>query len=192
MGFILALLLGCEAELKVGGDTAVEAVTVVEDPDLGIHVTEACGQTAIGDVACNFALLDQNENFWQLYEEGTTVTVLDFSTSWCGPCQAAADSTQALQDYYEGRATIVTILIDGPQSGISPTSEDIDVWVEAHGITSAPILQGSRELMLDVTGISGYSISAFPTYIYLSKGRIHGGHSGFSEEYIRQTIDGLL
>jgi thiol-disulfide isomerase/thioredoxin len=190
MGFILALLLGCEAELKVGGDTATEVV--VADPDLGMHVTEVCGQTAIGDVACDFALLDQNEKFWQLYEDGDSVVVLDFSTSWCGPCQAAAESTQALQDEYEGRVSIVTILIDGPQSGIAPTSEDIDIWVESHEITSAPILQGSRELMLDATGVSGYSISAFPTYIYLSKGKIHSGHSGFSEEYVRQTVDGLL
>ena len=190
MGFILALLLGCPAELRVDGDTAADVV--VEPPELGIHVTETCGQTAIGDTACNFALLDQNEEFWQLYHEEERIVVLDFSTSWCGPCQAAGNSTQSLQDDYQGKVAIVTILIDGPQSGIAPTTEDIDDWVSGHDISSAPILQGSRELMLDITGVSGYSISAFPTYIYLSKGRIYGGHSGFSEEYVRQVIDGLL
>ena len=82
MGLILALMLslGCgPAELQ----TSDSAAPIPEPiPELGIHVTEDCGQTAIGDTACNFALIDQDGEYWQLKHHRGEVVVLDFTHSF--------------------------------------------------------------------------------------------------------------
>lgn len=189
---ILLLLASCgPAELKTGKDSAPPPPPT--PPELGIHLTDDCGQTAIGDKACNFALLDQESEYWQLKDGLGKVVVLDFSTVWCPPCQASAVHVQPLQDDYTDTAVIVTVLIDGPVAPNAPTMEDVVGWATSFGIDTAPVLQGSRELMFDITGQTGYSISSFPTYIYIDReGYIHGGHSGFSDEYVRQVIDSLL
>jgi hypothetical protein len=110
---------------------------------------------------------------------------------WCPPCQAAGYYTQAIQDDYDGEGVqIVTILIDGVTVGVEPTEQEIDDWVNVHGITTAPILQGSRDKMFDPTAVEGYSLGAFPTYLYLDRDmKFYTGHVGFSDEYVRQKIE---
>jgi hypothetical protein len=88
---------------------------------------------------------------------------------------------------------MVTILIDGNTPGIEPTEEEIDQWVSTHGITTAPVLQGSRDKMMDPGGITGYAIGSWPTYLYLDRElKFYAGHAGFSEEYVKQTIEDKL
>tara|TARA_R110001599_G_scaffold11293_4_gene53976 strand:- start:288 stop:905 length:618 start_codon:yes stop_codon:yes gene_type:complete len=189
----LLLLLACSPELKVG-DHDIDPEPIEEEvPPLGISVDDDCSQEAIGEKACNIVLLDQNSEVWQLYKQEDKVVVLDFSTSWCPPCQAAGYKTQSLQDEYNGEVVVATILIDGYEAGIPATSTDVEEWADTHNITSAPVLQGSREMMFDSQGINGYAIGAFPTYIYLDRdGLIYLGHSGYSEEYVKQTIEEIL
>ena len=46
---------------------------------------------------------------------------------------------------------------------------------------------------MDPEGITGYLVGGFPTYVYIDQElKIHLGHVGFSEEYMRMTLDGLL
>ena len=64
-----------------------------------------------------------------------------------------------MQDDYDSEGVqIVTILIDGATGGVEPTEAEIDEWVTSHAITTAPVLQGSRDKMLDPTAIDGYSL----------------------------------
>ena len=160
----------------------------------GVIAADDCQHIDLGDKACNFTLYDQDENIWDLYEHQGDVIVIDFSTSWCPPCQAAGYYTQQLQDDYSSQGVqVVTILIDGPIGGQEPTQEDINTWVTDHGISSAPVLKGSRTLMFDPAGIGGYSIGAFPTYLYLDRNmNFYAGHAGFSDEYIREKIEEAL
>jgi hypothetical protein len=86
----------------------------------------------------------------------------------------------------------VTVLIDGAQSPHPPTDEEMSTWVTDHNITTAPILQGSREKMLDPTGvgIDGYLLGGYPTYIYIGRDmKFYTAHVGFSEEYMREKIE---
>ena len=49
---------------------------------------------------------------------------------------------------------------------------------------------GSRTLMFDPTGVEGYPVGAFPTYLYIDRNmKFYSGHVGFSEEYIRQKLE---
>jgi hypothetical protein len=171
-------------------------VTTGIDPiePIGVIASTDCQQLEMGDKACNFRLLDQTGTVWDLYESAGDIIVLDFSAGWCAPCQAAGYYTQALQDDYAGSGVqIVTILIDGSTHTIEPTEDEITTWVTDHDITTAPVLLGSRDKVVDIEGIEGYPLSAWPTYIYIGRDmKFYAGHVGFSEEYMRQMIDGAL
>ena len=199
--FLTALLVSCKAtELETKNnksDTA--AVVVVEElAPVGVIPADDCQQIDIGDKACNFRLTDQTGKTWDLYDHEGDVILLDFSAFWCYPCQVAAGDTQALQDDYAGEGVqIVTVLIDGPTPGEEPSTYDIESWVNLHGITTAPVLQGSRTKMLDSQdgtvaepGVTGYLLNAYPTYIYIGRDlKFYAGHVGYSEEYVKLKIE---
>ena len=195
--FVLSLTIGC-AEDKEHSTTEgeVESTDEIEndtqlDP-VGIILGDDCQHIDIGDKPCNFRLTDQNGDTWDLYEHEGDVILLDFSTMWCYPCQMAGQHTQGIQDDYEGEGfQFVTVLIDGYTHSTEPTTEEIGEWAYGHSVTSAPVLQGSRDKMLDSTGtgIEGYLLSGFPTYIYIGRDmKFYAGHVGYSEEYIHQKI----
>ena len=199
--FIAALLTSCTAaELKTktnGIDTGALSGAAEQKEPVGVIAADDCQQIDIGDKACNFLLTDQNGKTWELYDYEGQVIMLDFSASWCYPCQLAAEHTQALQDEYaDDGVQVVTILIDGPTPGEEPTEYDIDRWVSTHNITTAPVLQGSRAKMLDsqdgtvaIPGVTGYLLNAYPTYIYIGKDlKFYAGHVGYSEEYVKLKI----
>ena len=177
-------------------DTGPEVPEVPLDP-VGVIPADDCQQIDIGDKACNFRLTDQNGETWDLYQHTGNIIVLDFSADWCYPCQLAADYTQAMQDEFADEGVqVVTVLLDGSTPGVEPTEQEIQQWVNLHGMTSAPVLQGSRAKMLDSQdgtvaepGVTGYLLNGFPTYIYIDKDmKFYAGHVGFSEDYMRQKI----
>ena len=45
---------------------------------------------------------------------------------------------------------------------------------------------------MDPTGVNGYLVGGFPTYVFLDKDlKIHSGAVGFNEEYVRSVIEEL-
>jgi len=201
--FMLGMLTACEpTDVKIK-DGPIDPVIGAEDhtgshgtleeelDPVGVIAAADCQHIDLGDKACNFRLADQDGETWDLYSHTGDVIVLDFSTVWCPPCQAAGYYMQALQDDYSADGVhVVTILIDGADGGVAPTETEINEWVTSHNITSAPVLQGSRDKMLDPTAIEGYSLGAFPTYIYIGRDmKFYAGHAGFSDEYVRQKIE---
>ena len=100
--------------------------------------------------------------------------------------------TQKIQDEYSEDVIFVTLLVQGP-SGLPATDLDVSGWVETHGITTAPVLQASREYVMDQAGITGYLVGGYPTYVYLDRDlTIADAHVGYSEEHMKNILDGLI
>ena len=192
--FMITLLLACPADLKVKSsakDTSASA-SPKPPPTLGVNERDDCDQTAIGSNVCDLYLKDHNDEYWRLYDHQGKVIILDFSTSWCYPCQRAATHVQKIQDDYGDKIVFATLLVQGP-TGQPAILEDVEEWRLLYGITTAPVLQASSDYVMDPNGITGYLVGGYPTYVYIDQNMtIHTGHVGFSEEYMRITLDGLL
>ena len=190
--YLLFILAGCPAPLQVD-KSSVRDSTAIEPiiPDqLGIIKTDSCDQENIGSSVCNLIFYDQNKDIWQLYDHEGKVVILDFSTVWCAPCQYAGHYVQPIQDEYGNDLEFVTVLVDGA-TGQPPTEDEINEWVTSHNITTAPVLYADRTVM-DPTGVNGYLVGGFPTYVFLDKDlKIHSGAVGFNEEYVRSVIEEL-
>tara|TARA_R110002110_G_scaffold276111_4_gene491411 strand:+ start:428 stop:1015 length:588 start_codon:yes stop_codon:yes gene_type:complete len=189
---LLIMLTGCPATLKV--EQSADSNKNIEEmipTEFGVISSDGCDQIAVGSTVCNMVFYDQNKEVWQLHEHTGKVIILDFSAVWCGPCRNAADYVQQIQDDYNGDIEFVTVLVDGA-TGEPPVEEEINEWTTIHNITSAPVLYGDRSA-LDSTGITGYIIAGFPTYIFIDRDmKIHTGAVGFNDSYVRDIIDELL
>jgi thiol-disulfide isomerase/thioredoxin len=172
-------------------DTQVATIQVPEE--LGVQERSDCDQKALGSSACNIFLYDQNNEIWELYKYKGKVIVLDFSTSWCGPCQNAGMHHQRIYDEYNGDVEFVTLLVDGFTHSVPPTEDEINSWVISHSVTTAPVLRASREYVVDIAGVTGYLVGGFPTYVLLNKELIISNAAvGFSEPRLKQMIEELL
>ena len=149
-----------------------------------------CGYE-MGDHPCDFTLVDQNGEDWNLYDHYGSIIVLDFTAEWCYYCQVAASDAQAVQDAYADQDLIYVTLMIEDASG-SPADQDLLArWADHFGIT-APILEGSRDL-LDSGDGEGWSVSGWPTFYFISKDMVIGkAMQGYSDETMITIIDLML
>jgi|TARA_R100000008_G_scaffold1210_1_gene1024 thiol-disulfide isomerase/thioredoxin len=206
---LIFFTLGCKSpELSSDdSDTSTSTGPVVGAPDsppqglpedtspvtlpLGFLETD-CGHN-ISDNACDFNLLDQYDNPWRLSDHLGDVVLLDLSAMWCAPCQAAAQTAQTTQDEFGDKGFhYVTILIVDSQNDAVDVA-DAHRWASSFGIQTAPVLQGSRDLLVSGGASHGYPLTSWPTFIFLNRTHdVAYGIYGFNEEWIRREIESLL
>jgi|TARA_R100000049_G_C1917480_1_gene63444 thiol-disulfide isomerase/thioredoxin len=188
--FLLALIVACTPSLQTE-DIATYDTQTQEPLTIGIYTDGVCGH-AIGDDICDLVLKDQNDDMWRLHDVEGDIVVLDFSAMWCGPCQSAASTVQEMQDFYESEGFhYITILIDDP-TGDTVELDEAQDWADAFGIETAPVLQGSRDLV-NVSPELGYPISSWPTFVFVDRNlEIFWGIYGYSEEYLKMVIEDML
>ena len=204
--FLMSLSIACASCNQPDIDDVNDTVDTIEDvtedvlpPLSDMHggspadVTwDTCG-AMVGEHPCDFSLLDQEGDIFQLYDNYGSVILLDFSAMWCGVCNNIADDSQSFTEEFGDQGFIwVTILIDGRDYGIPPTEGDIDFWCDQHGIEDAPVLAGDRSLV-DLTATNGWPISSWPTLVIVNREMIisHGIH-GWNEETIREWLGEVL
>ena len=163
-----------------------------ESTTTGFLMLEECGY-GIGDNACNFRLQDQNGELWRLSSHLGDLVLIDMSAMWCGPCQHAATTTQEVQDLYEAKGFhYVTILVDDP-TGEPVELADLQSWAANFGITSAPILQGSRDMLQSGGASYGFPVTSWPTFIILNRNHeVVWGMYGFNEVTLTNAIETYL
>lgn len=152
---------------------------------------EECGQQ-IEENPCNFKFLDHKGNEVELYDYYGKVIVIDFSTMWCGVCVNIAPEGDKLIDKYGADNVVwITVLVDN-ESGLPPTQEDLQRWVDMATITKAPVLGADRNL-IDYTATTGYPISAWPTLVVVDKKMVlKHGINGWNSQAINAWVSSLL
>ena len=144
----------------------------------------------MGDRACDYQLRDQNDSLWRLDSYLGDLILIDLSAMWCGPCQHAATTAQSTQDLYEAYGFhYVTVLIDDP-TGEPVESADLELWANNYGILTAPILEGSRDLLQSGGATNGFPVTSWPTFILVNrKQEVVWGLRGFNEALILEAIN---
>jgi thiol-disulfide isomerase/thioredoxin len=146
-----------------------------------------------GSHPCDFSLVDQYGDTFTLYDNYDTVMVLDFSTMWCSVCKSIAPDVQIYQDTYGSQGFLwVTVLIEDAQ-GDDPDETDIQDWATTYGIVDSPVLAGNREDFVDLTGMTGYPISVWPTLVVIDRGMVlYNGLNGWNENVILGWVEANL
>ncbi len=118
-------------------------------PDL-VFTTETGGQRALAEYRGQAVVL----NFW---------------ATWCGPCVQEMPSLQALARSLAGSG-IVVLAVSADRAGAA----SVRPFLDAHGITSLPVL-----LDPDSNGVHALGLSAFPTTLLVDRdGRERGRLEG--------------
>ena len=192
------LLLGCSVSDSVPPPDHEKIIEEEEfdfnNVELGVQAGKDSSECAqyLGSKVCDIILKDQNDEYFRLYDHEENVIVLDFSTGWCGPCKAAAQTVQTTQDFYDEYGFLyVTIMIEDHQAGTADLGF-VNDWVGDFNIQTAPVLQGSRE-MIDSAGIEGYNLTGWPTFYIIDRNmKIYAAITGFNEEWMTERIEEIL
>ena len=166
--FLLGVLLGCSTP----------------DVEKVVEQEEMCA-SILGYQPCEFATIDQEGDEVYFSDLEGKPVILDLSAMWCAPCKAAADEVQEVQNSYPG-LTYLTILIEN-SIGDDPIYIDLQDWAVLHGIETAPIWAGSRDIITNspIETAGEFYLAGWPTFYFLDEElRIVGYQRGFDQTAI--------
>jgi thiol-disulfide isomerase/thioredoxin len=144
-----------------------------------------------GDHPCNIEAIDHNGDSFSLYSLFGRPIVLDFSAGWCGPCRAAAEHAQEVQNQYSDTGLLyITVLIETAEGNV-PTPQDVQAWAQEYGNTSSLVIGGSRAMLESAGGT--WALSGWPTFYYIDRNMVlRDIDRGYSAEEVIYSIEWLL
>lgn len=118
-------------------------------------------QPVIGRVAPDFSIADTAGTKFSLVSQRGQYVLLDFWGHWCGPCIKAMPKMKALHAQYTKSLAIIGIAMED--------ASDAALWKQAIRKHEVPGLQLSELQQANGPVISGYNVTAFPTYMLLDR-----------------------
>ncbi|MDO7886147.1 TlpA disulfide reductase family protein [Hymenobacter cheonanensis] len=116
-------------------------------------------QPTIGRPVADFTIADTAGVKHSLATYRGKYVLLDFWGHWCTPCVQAMPKVNALHQQYAGKLTIIGIAMEGATSA--------PLWKKAIRKYAVPGLQLSELQTDEGPVISGYNVTAYPTYMLL-------------------------
>ena len=140
-----------------------------------------------GQTVKNYTLQDVNNEKVLLHDlKGTSITVIDFWTTWCKPCKKAIPELNKIYaDYKDKGVQIIGINCDGPRT-----------IAKVPGVSQS--LQISYPILVDVNSdvMNSLNLSNFPSLVIIgSNNKVKYIHEGFipgDEEEIIEAIEHAL
>lgn len=115
------------------------------------------GWGTIGTLIKNQPWTDQFGQYVQLHQFYGYVTVLSLGAVWCGPCNQAAATSQALFDEHRAAGVVfLEALSDGNVQGVAATQQDIEGWATTYGL-QFPVMRADFSL-INATSIPTFYI----------------------------------
>jgi thiol-disulfide isomerase/thioredoxin len=118
-------------------------------------------QPTVGRPVPNFAVADTAGVTHSLATYRGKYVVLDFWGHWCSPCIKSMPKLQALQAQYADKLTVIGIAMED--------ASDVALWKQAIRKYGVPGVQLSELQQAKGPVISGYNVTAFPTYMLLDR-----------------------
>ncbi len=172
--------LGTPILADTGADTDTDTGTLV----LGLLPTNNCGFLE-GQIACNFRLLDQDGNAWELYDINNQgkVVVLEFGAVWCYWCQVASDLAEETQAKYGSDLVYMSVLTQD----IDGLLVDVDEAKEWSDYFNTPTLAGGHDI-IRTTLRDGY-VEGLPGFYFIGRdGVIYKHLPGWNETTVDAQI----
>ena len=87
---------------------------------------------------------DQNGDVVSMWQFTGCVTVVDLSTSWCGPCQQLATEVDEMYAKYDAEGLAYVTLLSQDEDNNDTNQQDLVEWSETYGVTTTPIVADNK------------------------------------------------
>jgi thiol-disulfide isomerase/thioredoxin len=142
----------------------------------------------VGERFPDVRVMDQKGDTVSLWQFTGCVTVVDLSTSWCGPCRKLATTVDTLYAKHEAQGFMYATLLSQDDFNNDTDLEDLNDWASNYNVNTTPILaehQYTWEIM-------GQSI-AFPRVFVLDREmRVVNANVGNTDDLIEGALAGVL
>ena len=138
-------------------DSYTDANDSTDHPYTGGWEIDSCRSSttgtgnSVGDIATNFSLTDQNGDTVKLHDFCGKAVLLDFSTMWCGVCQAKASTLGSWYSTYKDYGFIVVQAHSENSSRTTPTQAELLSWDTNYSL-GYPVIadtSGTEDLLYD-------------------------------------------